>query len=129
MKLTATIASHKKPENDKGVQVFNIGNEFLKNEFHSHLRAAIFKYFKISSTSATIKHSPTKHWLYETTDKIVSITIILPVSDNPVYYFHCLFIHRAFMYIDLREAIKWENGPQIVRHWKWWLSSFLATRH
>ena len=31
------------------------------------------------------------------------------------------------MYVDLREAIRWENGPQIIHHWKWWLPRFLVT--
>ena len=39
------------------------------------------------------------------------------------------FLHIAYLYVDLREAIRWENGPQIVRHWKWWLPRFLATGH
>ena len=37
------------------------------------------------------------------------------------------FLHIAYLYVDLREAIRWENGPQIVRHWKWWLPRSLAT--
>ena len=36
-------------------------------------------------------------------------------------------MHHAYLYVDLREAIRWENGPVIVQHWKTWIPLFLAT--
>lgn len=50
-----------------------------------------------------------------------------PAYIDPVYHLHHVFLHHAFLYVDLREAIRWENGPQIVRHRKWWLPCFLGT--
>lgn len=37
-------------------------------------------------------------------------------------------MHRAFLllYADLRHAIRHENGPHIVRHWKIWLPRFIG---
>ena len=49
--------------------------------------------------------------------------------DDPDHHLHKCFLHIAYLYVDLREAIRWENGPQIVCHWKWWLPRFLATGH
>ena len=37
-------------------------------------------------------------------------------SDDPVLAFHHTFLHMAFLYVDLRNAIRWENGPRIVTH-------------
>lgn len=38
------------------------------------------------------------------------------------------FIDRSFMllYVDLRNAIRFENGPHIIRHWQQWLVYFLG---
>lgn len=33
----------------------------------------------------------------------------------------------GYLYIDLRNAIRWENGPHIITHWKLWLPRFIAT--
>ena len=44
-----------------------------------------------------------------------------------VHMMHRSFLHHAFLYVDLRRAIRWEDGPQIVRHWKWWIPKFIGT--
>ena len=36
-------------------------------------------------------------------------------------------MHAAFLYHDLRQAIRFEDGEHIVRHWKYWLPYFLGT--
>ena len=46
---------------------------------------------------------------------------------DPVLQLHLDFLHHAYLYVDLREAIRYENGPNIVCHWKLWLPRFLAT--
>lgn len=54
-------------------------------------------------------------------------TPLHPVSSSdPIQQMHRSFLHVAYSYVDLRRAIRWENGPHIVRHWKWWLPRFLA---
>lgn len=100
---------------DKGVKVFNVGDEFLNDVFHSHLRSAIFHHFNISSTSDTIDHSSTKQWLYNTAEKIASSTLTPVESKDPTYFFHRLFMHHAFMYINLRHAMgeRTPNSPTL----------------
>ena len=46
---------------------------------------------------------------------------------DQVYAMHRGFLHLAFMYMDLRNAIRFEEGAQIVRHWKLWLPRFIGT--
>lgn len=112
---------------DKTVKVFNVGDEFLVHAFRAHLTAGILTHFAIKSTCDPIEHTTTKEWLVETAEKLV-ISLLMPQqSDDSAYNLHCAFLHHAFLYVDLREAIRWENGPQIVRHWKWWLPRFLST--
>ena len=48
-------------------------------------------------------------------------------SSDHVFQSHRLFMHMAFLYSDLRNAIRMENGAHIVRHWRWWMLYFLAT--
>ena len=48
-------------------------------------------------------------------------------SSDPAYSKHRSFLHLAFLYIDLRNAIRWEKGANIVRHWKLWLPRFIGT--
>ena len=112
---------------DKGVKVFNIGDEFLLHVFKAHFKVSIFPILNIQTTSGTISHQASQEWLHNIAEKIVSDVLMPSSSTDPVYDFHRSFLHHMFMYIDLREAIRWENGPQIVRHWKWWLPRFLAT--
>jgi hypothetical protein len=45
----------------------------------------------------------------------------------PGLFKHRSFLHLAFLYINLRTAIRWEDGPSIVRHWKLWLPRFIGT--
>ena len=48
-------------------------------------------------------------------------------TDDPVYNLHRNFLYQAYLYIDLREAVRWENGSHIIRHRKLWLPQFLGT--
>lgn len=32
----------------------------------------------------------------------------------------------AYLCVDLRDAIRYEDGEHIIRHWKWWLPRFIA---
>ena len=32
-------------------------------------------------------------------------------------------MHGTFQYVDLRDVIRYEDGPQIIRSWKHWLLS------
>ena len=52
---------------------------------------------------------------------------ILPSeSKDPVYGLHRSFFYTGIMYIDLRNAIRSEEGQHIIRLWKHWSVLFLA---
>lgn len=111
---------------DKCAKVFSVGDEFPVHAFKSHLISSILTHFKAKSPDDPIEHSSTESWLQETADQLVLKTLMPSNSTDPVYKMHRSFLHQAYLYIDLREAIRWENGQQIVRHWKFWLPHFLA---
>ena len=48
-------------------------------------------------------------------------------STDPVFEMHRTFLHIAFLYVDLRDAIRYEDGPHRVRLWKLWLPRFIGT--
>ena len=112
---------------DKNVKVFNVGDEFLMNVFNAHLQARICSILKIGSPTDNIQHLVSADWLKTTAETIVEQSINPITSSDPVYMKCRCFLHLAFLYVDLRNAIRWENGPQIIRHWKLWLPRFLAT--
>ena len=112
---------------DKGVKVFNVGDEFLLHAFKAHFTASILTLLGTSSTEDDVQHEPTKEWLLAKSEEIVNKCIAREVGIDPAYNLHRLFMHHAYLYVDLREAIRWENGPVIVQHWKSWIPLFLAT--
>ena len=114
---------------DKGVKVFNTGDEFLVHVFKAHLTASICSFLKLADTSQAIPHAATLEWLRDTAKQLVSCTLAPKPSDgkDPVYGMHRAFLHTAFLYIDLRDAIRYEDGPHIIRLWKLWLPRFIAT--
>lgn len=112
---------------DKNVKVFNVGDEFLIHAFKAHLAAAVCSVLKISSVTEAIAHENTLEWLRETAERIVDDTLIPTSSQDPVYAMHRAFMHMSFLYVDLRNAIRYEDGPHIVRLWKLWLPRFIGT--
>ena len=112
---------------DKGVKIFNVGDEFLVHVFKAHFTAGILTILDAQSSTDNIQHEPTKEWLYTKAEEIVTKCIVRSTSSDSTYSFHRLFLHHAYLYIDLREAIRWENGPVVVEHYKWWIPFFLAT--
>ena len=62
-----------------------------------------------------------------TSDSIVTDSLMPTTSEDPTYMLHRTLLHLGFLYVDLRNAIRWEDGPHIVRHWKYWLPRFIAT--
>ena len=100
---------------DKGVKVFNRGDEFLVHSFKGHLLAGIMTQLKVKSPEESIDHPVSESWLQETAEMLVTNTVMPYASAEPVFSLHRSFLHNAFLYVDLREAIRWNNGPQIVR--------------
>ena len=113
---------------DKGVKVFSTGDEFLMHVFKAHLAASICSLLNVTSTKDQISHESSLEWLRSTAEKIVVNTVIpVTTSTDPCYTTHRAFLHLAYLYIDLREAIRYEDGPQIIRQWKLWLPRFIGT--
>ena len=111
---------------NKSVPVFSVGDEFMTHVFKGHLVASICSYFKIDSRQVEIDHQVNFQWLESTATAIASETLFPGPSNDSVYFFHKSFMHLAFLYSDLREAIRWENGAHIIRHWKIWIPHFLG---
>ena len=110
----------------KAVKVFNVGDEFLVHTFRAHLKSRICSVLGIASASDDIPHTPSLQWLEEKAKSIVMQTIHPIRSSDPVYTRHRAFLHLGYMYVDLRHAIRWGDGPQIIRHWKLWLPRFVG---
>ena len=94
--------------------------------FKAHLIASICSHLKISSPQEDIEHEDDFQWLQQTAESVVSATLFPAQSDDAVFYFHKSFVHLAFLYSDLRMAIRWEEGEHIIRHWKIWIPHFLG---
>ena len=111
---------------DKEAKVFYVADEFLLHTFQSHLLARVCSLLGISSPLSDISHTPTLEWLQEKAKELVKQCLQPQQSDDPVYHLHRCFLHTAFLYVDLRYAIKYEDGPHVIRHWKIWLTRFLG---
>ena len=114
---------------DKSVKVFSVGDEFIVHMFKAHLTARVCTLLGLNSTSDTIQHDKSFTWLKSTAEELVSNTLTpvhTPPSDT-LYGMHRTFLHLAFLYVDLRNAIRFENGPHIVRLWKLWLPRMIGT--
>ena len=56
--------------------------------------------------------------------ELVDKTLVLVETNDKVLEFSRSFMHAAYLYYDLREAIRQENGEHIIRHWKLLLPYF-----
>ena len=112
---------------DKKVKVFSVGDEFLLHAFKAHLTARVCTLFNINSPADNIQHPCSMQWLHTTAQRLMNESLKPIKLDDPVYSLHRSFLHIAFLYVDLRNAIRFENGPQIITHWKLWLPRFIAT--
>ena len=71
-------------------------------------------------------------WLRATAEEISIKTIyrkdpgLQEEEEDEAYMFHRAFIQMGFLYVNLREAIRYENGPEIIRMWRYWLLYFLG---
>jgi len=114
---------------DKSVKTFNTGDEFVVHAFKGHLMAAVCTILKVNSAQDPVPHDSSLEWLQKTSDMIVTESLF-PVSTSctdPIHKLHRAFLHTAFLYIDLRNAIRWEDGVHIIRHWKLWLPRLAGT--
>ena len=71
-------------------------------------------------------------WLRRLARQIFDCTIAIKNPTFPdekteeVYAFHRTLLHMGYLYLKLRLAIKYENGPQIISLWRYWLLHFLG---
>ena len=112
---------------DKGVKVFNVGDEFLVHTFKAHLAARICTHLNLSSTLDNIPHEKSSQWLRTLAETLLKETLMPTASSDPVYSMHRSFLHTAFLYVDLRNSLRYEDGPHIIRLWKLWLPRFIGT--
>ena len=99
--------------------MFNVGDEFIVYAFRAHLIASICCHLKLKSPDDKINHDITWQWLENTAAAAIVAKALYPEpSKDSVYHFHKSFVNMAFLYSDLRMAIRWEDGPHIIRHWK-----------
>jgi hypothetical protein len=49
-------------------------------------------------------------------------------EDDKVYLYHRAVLYIGFLYKNLREAIRYENGPQIIKQWSFWPLHFLGKK-
>ena len=98
---------------DKAVKVFNVGDEFLVHVFKAHLAASICTLLKVESVSEAIPHDTSVEWLRSTAEILIRDTLMFEAAPtDQVYAMHRGLLHLAFMYIDLRNAIRFEEGAQ-----------------
>ena len=94
----------------QNVKVFSVGDEFMLLVFKAHLAASICTILNIGLPTDPIEHAGSIEWLRETVTTLVSKTIARSSSQDPVYAFHRSVMHMAFLYFDLRNAIRWKMG-------------------
>ena len=112
---------------DKSAKVFNTADELLMHTFRAHLLTSVTFLLHRDDESDTIIHESTGEWLRHQAEILVDQILFPKTIQDPVHMLHKSFLHHAFLYVDLRHAIRWEDGPQIVRHWKWWIPRFIGT--
>lgn len=88
----------------------------------------IFGYlFTINAPQDDFDHRGSRLSVVETNSRVYSVCYVLPKQSNDaVFYFHKSFLHLAFLYSNLRTAIRWEDGEHVIRHWKMWITHFLG---
>ena len=83
---------------DKGVMVFNTGDEFLLHVFKAHFKASIMPILNVQTSSDNIPHQSSQQWLRSVADNIVSDVLMPATNTNPVYSFHrshnYVYVHR-----------------------------------
>lgn len=85
---------------DKGVKVFNVGDEFLLHTFKAHLAARICTLLKLKSVSDNVPHERSLQWFESTAETLLPQTLMPAKSSDSVYAMHRSFLHNTFLYLD-----------------------------
>ena len=115
---------------------FQQADEFLRHALEAHLTASLLTFLNISSVSADIssdQSTVTELRLHQTAERFANQVISAPTDEDKkdadhMYNFHRSFLQMALLYEDLRDAIKHEDGPRTIQHWRMWLLYFLASK-
>ena len=110
---------------DKKGETFSTADEFISHSFKAHLLAAVCAELGVTSTHDNVPREISLQWFEATARSICEKRLVPHKSKDPIYALHRSFLHVAFMYIDLRNAIRSEEGPQIIRHWRLWMVLFV----
>ena len=94
---------------DKKGKTFSIADEFISHTFKAHLLAAVCAEFGVTTAHDNIPHDTSLEWL-ETTARSIFEKRLVP-HESRCNILHRSFLHVAFMYIDLHNAIR-NEGPQ-----------------
>ena len=116
--------------------MFQQGDEFLRHALEAHLTASLLTFLNIFSVSADIssdQSTVTELRLHQTAERFANQVLSAPTDEDKkdsdhMYNFHRSFLQMALLYEDLRDAIKHEDGPRILQHWRMWLLYFLASK-
>ena len=101
---------------DKAAKVFNVCDEFIVHAYKSHLLAAVCTQLMKAWVPWLIAHESTLQWSEAKAKEIVSQILYWSDFTDPVYGLHHTYLHIAFLYVDLRNAIQFEEGEHIIRH-------------
>ena len=112
---------------DKAGKRFSVADEFIIHAFKAHFIAAICTHLNIPSPAERVPHEISPEWLERTAKAIIESRVMPSESDDPVYALHHSLLYAGFLYVDLRRAIRFEEGDQIVRLWKHWTVYFLGS--
>ena len=112
---------------DKQGKTFSVTDEFICHAFEAHLTAAICEELQLESPEDDIPHELSLNWLEALAKSIVEKQIMPSDTCDPTHALHKSFLYCAFMYVDLRRAIRNDEGEHIIRYWKHWLVLFLGT--
>lgn len=66
---------------DKGVKVFNTGDEFLVHAFKAHLVASTCSLLKVTSVSDSVSHENSIQWLQSKAEQLVADTL-MPIPST-----------------------------------------------
>eukprot|EP00118_Oscarella_pearsei_P012703 m.95669 g.95669 ORF g.95669 m.95669 type:complete len:849 (+) comp36860_c0_seq1:177-2723(+) len=116
---------------------FQQSDEFLNNALDAHLAASVIHFVK--SKESTLKEKSTNEsraslsWAKKIAEDFVRDVVSVPddyQNDevDHMFNFHRSFVRLGLLYRDLQEAIRREDGPRIIRHWRMWLVFFLAAK-
>ena len=121
---------------EKEAKHFQASDEFLHHALDSYLIASLTSFLGMETPDQVPPSAPmdiTLNWLQEKAHQFVLQVVSVPrdmrqSEIDQTFNRHRSFLHISLLYWDLRNAIRHEDGPSIISHWRWWLVYFLASK-